>query len=330
MYFEQPKSSNGPELNYNTTYYSIDVEDAENGLRVPHAIKTDLNIQLYCAVSKLPYHPVMFPCSVMVTSAGKILPAHHPLITDHPNMHLGFWAYLDWCSNRLAAQGSWLLYPNNLLAVVDPRPAVVVDDLPVYNFPDSRSHVFIASNAHAIHVMSVEHTFTGVEITVVPRYFQTKPRAYTEVCLEGKTMVGTEVSAFIPRGTVVVAWNALSMTRPSFRATFFEMFERHHPSLMVVTEARISNNDCRELISNLPGEYQSKWFENQCGGVVLMWRGNDLLPNYNESDLGSANLLFTVLFEVLHLISYFGSQRFVLHRLVLPLGYQTGMLTALG
>lgn len=207
------------------------------------------------------------------------------------------------------------MYPNDLLGVIDPIPDVDVDDLPVYSFPDFEGHVFIASNTNAVHVMRVENFFYGLQVKVVPKCLWERRRKYTEICLEGQK-VQTGGSTVIPRGTMVILWNARSMARPSFKHLFLELFATHHPSLIVVTEARICNNDCKELLTLLPGKFDSTIFENHCRGVVLMWRVNDLYVDFKESDFDcDDDALFDVLFEV-NIIPFF-NQSIVFYKVLI-------------
>lgn len=301
LYFDQPKASNLPEVDYNTTSYYVDLEEFEAEFTVPEAIKSDLELQLTAVMTNTPYVHDAFPCAVMATTEGGPAPSHRPLITDHPHLHQGFWAFLVWCSNILADEISWKLFPSELIAIIDPKPDIDVQDLPIYNFPDFEAQICIASYSDAIHVMRVEQFFSSLVVGVMDKNFSKPSRAYAEIRVEGQKMFAGVPPTMIPRGMIVVVWNAKSMTRPSFRETFFSLFATYHPSLIVVTEARISNNDGKELINNLPGKYDSTVFDNidLCGGVVLMWRVNELYVSYKEADFMIEDALFNVTFEVL-------------------------------
>lgn len=299
FYFNPPKSTNVPELDYNNTSYYVDMEDLEMLFPLDEAIKTDLNFQVTAVMDKLPYTHENFPCAIMATTEGNAAAAHRPLIRDQPHMHLGFWRFLDWCSNQLREQLDWKLYPTELLAVVDPVPDIDVQDLPIYNIPAFDAHIFIASYSDTIHIMRAEDFFYSLNVRVSRRFFWGMSRAYTDISVEGqKKFEG--VPNTIPRGLIVSIWNAKSMTRPSFKATFLELFATHHPALLIVTEARISDEHCQELITTLPGKYESAVFDNidQCGGVVLMWRVNDLFVSYKEDDSTAESGLFNFTFEV--------------------------------
>lgn len=276
-----------PEVDYNNTLFYVDGEDYHRNVYIRDAIRFDLRNQLRDKLLRKSYDRESFQCDLMAMPDGVALPPHRPLIEDQQDLHLAFWAFLDWTSRKLRASGSTQLYPDILIPIVDPIPGIDIDNLPISSFPDFNRHLFMSSDADAVHVSSIDAFFHYVEINVTPRSFWRWPREYVDISLKGDTIGYGDYHPFFPRGTVVVIWNARSMARPSFEKGFKKLYEAHKPSLLVITQARITWQHCKQLVHRLPGNYKCSVFQNlrDCGGVVVIWKLCEIVVKFIEENL---------------------------------------------
>lgn len=203
-----------PEIDYNMTLFFVDDKDYHYNVYIHDAVQLDLQNQLRDKMLRKFYDRESFQCDLMETPDGVALPLHRPLIEDYQDLHLAFWEFMDLSVGQLRATGCSQLYPKNLLSIIDPILGINIEKIPTYSFPDFERHLFMSSDADAVHVMIVDAFFYNVEIDVTPRYLLRWPREYVDIGLKGEKIKYRDYDTYIPRGTVVVIWNAKSMVGP--------------------------------------------------------------------------------------------------------------------
>lgn len=227
-----------PDLDYNNTFFFVDNEDFHRQICIRDAVQRDLKHQLRDKMLQQSYNMESFQCEIMASTDGKAVPPHRPIIDDQRDLHLAFWAFLDWAADGLRATGSSMLFPKELIPLIDPIPGINIENLTPYSFPISPSHVYISPDADSVHVTSVESFMYYVEIDVNHKILWRLNREYVQMTLKGETTNYGEYTTYIPRGTVIVIWNSRSMARPSFENAFKTLYDAHKPSLLVITQSR--------------------------------------------------------------------------------------------